>query len=161
MFFTIFAFWTVGLHLVHLDHIFADLGPSWGHLGPSWAHLGAMLGNLGPILGPSWAYLGPLLGHLGPSWGRSWAVLGPSCAILGPSWGCLGAILGRLGPSWVVLGPTSAGTPKSMKKGSRGLHHFRAQNGPQNVGFSLQKIRFSEQTRFQKLDQKNVPMPPP
>ena len=128
----------------HLRRSWADLGPSWAVLGPSWA-----------ILGPSWRRLGAVLGPIGPSWGRLGPVLGPSWVVLGPSWGCLGAILGRLGPSWVVLGPTSAGTPKSMNFGSPAPPHFGTQNGPQNIGFSLQKTRFSEQTGFQKINQKN------
>ena len=70
MLFSFFAFRSLKLYLVHLDLMFADLEPIWGHPGPSWPDLELILGDLGPILGPSWAYLGPLLGHLGPSWPR-------------------------------------------------------------------------------------------
>ena len=105
-----------GPYLAHLDLVFVDLEPVWGHLGPSWAHLGAILGDPGPILGPSWASVAPILGHLGAMLGPCWAVsalagrlLDQRFAIFKPSstlsdhsgriWGLLGTLLGLLGPN--------------------------------------------------------------
>ena len=36
-----------GPYLAHLDLVFADLEPVWGHIVPSWAHLGVILAILG------------------------------------------------------------------------------------------------------------------
>ena len=47
------------------------------------------------------------------------------------------------------------GTPKSMKNGPPLGPRFGPQNEPQNVGFSLQIIMFSEQTGFQKMNPKH------
>ena len=61
MFFVIFAFRPVWLHLANRDLLLSILDTVWGHLGPCWAHRG-------PMLRQSWAlldHIGPiLLGHL-------------------------------------------------------------------------------------------------
>ena len=83
------------------------------------------------------AKMRPICGQEGPRWGQEESKIGQDGAKTRPRGGQKGA-----------LKPAR----KTLKKRSPGSLRFGPQNGVRNLDFSSQKIRFSEQTRFQKTN---------
>ena len=119
------CFWLadVGVSWKLFSHLWASLGPSWGHLEPSWALPGAIswsslaiLGPLWSLFGRPWGALGAILGQLqgrsgslGSSLGGFGAMschLEVSWELFGRHWSLPGAILGQIGVFRIPRGPS-------------------------------------------------------